>query len=104
MLTQTNITQGLNLLASIICSRVNILASIFWPCEFDFNIIYFCVRSNPGVNLLASKLGSMSICVRMRKIVYPDYIYSASKLYSRVNLAHVNWTLRIIPTPWEVTL
>ena len=35
MRTQTKFTQGLNLLASIIYSQVNILASIFWPCELD---------------------------------------------------------------------
>ena len=33
-------TQGLNLLASIIYSRINILASIFWPCELDFRYTF----------------------------------------------------------------
>ena len=55
-----------------------------------------CIWSDPGVNLPKCKYTPVCICVRMRHLLTPSKIYTPEYIYTRVFLAHVNWTLEIV--------
>ena len=49
--------------------------------------------NQPGVNLPVCKYTPVCICVRMRHLLTPSKICTAEYIYTRVFLAHANWTL-----------
>ena len=51
-----------------------------------------CIWSDPGVNLPICKYTPVCICVRMRHLLTPSKICTPEFIYTRVFLAHVNWT------------
>ena len=52
-----------------------------------------CIWSDPGVNLPICKYTPVCICVRMRHLLTPSKICTPEYIYTRVFLAHANWTL-----------
>ena len=54
-----------------------------------------CIWSDPGVNLPICKYTPVCICVRMRHLLTPSKICTLEYVYTRVFLAHANWTLFI---------
>ena len=54
-----------------------------------------CIWSDPGVNLPICKYTPVCICVRMRHLLTPSKICTPEYIYTRVFLAHANWTLEI---------
>ena len=52
-----------------------------------------CIWSDPGVNLPICKYTPVCICVRMRHLLNPSKICTPEYIYTRVFLAHANWTL-----------
>ena len=52
-----------------------------------------CIWSDPGVNLPICKYTLVCICVRMRHLLTPSKICTPEYIYTRVYLAHANWTL-----------
>ena len=57
-----------------------------------------CIWSDPGVNLSICKYTPVCICVRMRHLLTPSNICIPEYIYTRVFLAHANWTLQIMNT------
>ena len=55
-----------------------------------------CIWSDPVVNLLICKYTPVCICVRMRHLLTPSKICTPEYIYTRVFLAHANWTLENI--------
>ena len=55
-----------------------------------------CIWSDPGVNLPICKYTPVCICVRMRHLLTPSKICTPEYIYTRVFLAHANWTLVIL--------
>ena len=51
-----------------------------------------CIWSDPGVNLPICKYTLVCICVRMRHLLTPSKICTPEYIYTRVFLAHANWT------------
>ena len=51
-----------------------------------------CIWSDPGVNLPICKYTPVCICVRMRHLLTPSKICTPEYIYTRVFLAHANWT------------
>ena len=51
-----------------------------------------CIWSDPGVNLPICKYTPVYICVRMRNLLTPSKICTPEYIYSRVFMAHANWT------------
>ena len=56
-----------------------------------------CIWSDPGVNLPICKYTPVCICVRMRHLLTPSKICTPEYIYTRVFLAHANWTLDFNP-------
>ena len=56
-----------------------------------------CIWSDPGVNLPICKYTLVCICVRMRHLLTPCKICTPEHIYTRVFLAHANWTKH-----WEI--
>ena len=52
-----------------------------------------CIWSDPGVNLPVCKYTPVCICVRMRHLLTPSKICTPEYIYTRVFLAHANWTI-----------
>ena len=52
-----------------------------------------CIWSDPGVNLPICKYTPVCICVRMHHLLTPSKICTPEYIYTRVFLAHANWTL-----------
>ena len=52
-----------------------------------------CIWSDPGVNLPICKYSPVCICVGMRHLLTPSKICTPEYIYTRVFLAHANWTL-----------
>ena len=51
------------------------------------------IWSDPGVNLPICKYTPACICVHMRHLLTPSKICTPEYIYTRVFLAHANWTL-----------
>ena len=65
---------------------VNLHACI--PCKNKI-----CIWSDPGVNLPICKYTPVCICVRNRHLLTLSKICTPEYIYTRVFLAHANWTL-----------
>ena len=52
-----------------------------------------CIWSDSRVNLPICKYTPVCICVRMRHLLTPSKICTPEYIYTRVFLAHANWTL-----------
>ena len=52
-----------------------------------------CIWSDPGVDLPICKYTPVCICVRMRHLLTRSKICTLEYIYTRVFLAHANWTL-----------
>ena len=51
-----------------------------------------CIWSDPGAILPLCKYTTMCICIRMRHLLIPSKICTPEYIYTRVFLAHANWT------------
>ena len=54
-----------------------------------------CILPDPGVNLPVCKYTPVCICVRMHHLLTPSKICTPENIYTRVFLAHANWTLGV---------
>ena len=52
-----------------------------------------CIWSDPGGNLPICKYTPVCICIRMGHLLTPSIICTPEYIYTRVFLAHANWTL-----------